>query len=88
MEELRYEVAGVDTVAQSSDGEDSVEVDDSMMTTAQELECLAIARSILERHGVLGEEGRKAFGTSQRLLREEKRASMVQTKISDHFSTN
>lgn len=87
VEELRYEVAGVDIVTQSSDGEESVEVDDSMMTTAQELECLAIARSILERHGVLGEEGRKAFGTSQRLLREEKRASMVQTKISDHFST-
>ena len=66
LHDLRFEVAAVDNGSKCSDGEDNVEEEENILNTAQELKCLALTYSIIERHGVLDEDGRKAFGTSQR----------------------
>lgn len=61
------------------------EEEDTSLTTDQELEALGIARSIMGRLGILEEAGRKAFGTSQRILCNEKFMKMHQTTIKKHF---
>lgn len=56
------------------------------LSISEQLECLAHARAILERHVELGDAGQKAFSGCQRALRHEKVGNMRQTTIVDHFS--
>ena len=57
LEDLRNEVAVVENGSQCSNGEDNVEEEENKLSTAEELRCLAMARCIMERHGVLDEDG-------------------------------
>lgn len=71
LETLGYEVAGVEGNEQCGDKDTIQEEEHTRLTTDQEPEALAIARSIMERLGVFEEAGRKVFGTSQYLLHNE-----------------
>jgi len=62
-----------------------IEEEEGDLSAQKTLECLALARSILERHGGLCDVGRNAFSSCQRALRLEKNAAMRQTTILDHF---
>lgn len=84
LEQLGRDVAGTEVEEIEDEVVDQIETEEAL-SLEQELQCLAQARSILERHGGLCEAGRKAFSNCQRSLRLEKVASMKQTSILDHF---
>lgn len=85
MQSLANDVANIDDQELVEhvyeDHDDEVE----SLSMEKELETLALARSILERHGDLCDVSRNAFGNCQRRLRIEKTASMKQSTILDHF---
>ena len=83
-----YEVVGIPDLEVREEEEQPCEEEAEFLSSEKQLETLALAREILERHGGLCDEARKAFGNCQRHLRNEKTAYMKQITIFDQFLTN
>lgn len=90
IEQLAYDVANVanDDLGECASFSEQDEDADSVPDVERQLECLAVAKSSLERHSVLSLATRKAFLECQRELRLEKQQSMRQTTIFDHFKAS
>lgn len=84
LEQLEREIGGMcDTKDEDVINEDPNDEEDTSL--AEDITVLARAMSILERCEELFDSSRKAFSDCERVLRDEKVATMKQTRIVDRF---